>query len=238
MSRFIRYAVALCLLSLSILRAGAESGTVAVRDPLESADGLTLVNVRAEPVTHRGQRGLRVISADPGLRVAEAQSAPRELLAIANGSRFHNGTIEVELAGAPTAGEPGMARGFVGVAFRVQTGETPRYDCFYIRPANGRAEDQERRNHSAQYISHPEYTWSRLRQETPSRYEVYVDLVPDEWTKVRIVVQGTEARLYVHDAAQPALIVKDLKQGDVSGAVALWLEPSTTAHFRNLRISP
>ena len=54
-----------------------------------------------------------------------------------------------------------------------------------------------------QYISDPDFPWQKLRSETPSRYESYVDLVPGEWTKVRIEVHGTRALLYVHDAAQP-----------------------------------
>ena len=128
-----------------------------------------------------------------------------------------------------------QARGFVGVAFRAAAPKT--YECFYLRPTNGRAEDQERRNHSAQYISHPDYTWFRFRNETPSRYEAYVDLVPGEWTQVKIEVKGTSAKLYVHGNDQPTLIVNDLKRGEVSGGVALWMEASTVAHFRNLKIT-
>jgi len=38
---------------------------------------------------------------------------------------------------------------------------------------------------------------------------------------------------------QPTLIVNDVKSGaDASGGVALWLEPGTVAHFRNLTIKP
>ena len=90
-----------------------------------------------------------------------------------------------------------------------------------------------------QYLSHPEWTWSRLRRETPSRYEAYVDVVPDTWTTIRIEVRGGQARLYVHDAPQPILIVNDVKSGPfATGAVALWIGPGTIAHFRNLVVSP
>jgi hypothetical protein len=90
-----------------------------------------------------------------------------------------------------------------------------------------------------QYISHPAWTWARLRKETPGRYESYVDLAPGTWTKVRIEVRGDKARLYVHDRDQPALIVNDLKSGaSARGAVALWLGAGTVAHFRNLTIKP
>jgi hypothetical protein len=64
-----------------------------------------------------------------------------------------------------------------------------------------------------------------------------VDLEPDAWTKMKIVVTGTKARLFVHDAAQPTLVVNDLKHGDTEGPVALWIGPGTQAHFANLKIS-
>ena len=150
---------------------------------------------------------------------------------------FQNGTIELEVAGEPAHGSSGGARGFVGVAFRLQP-DMKTYDCFNLRPINGRAEDQERRNHSAQYISHPENPWYKLRQETPSKYETYVDLQPATWTEIKIVVEGDKARLYFHGNEQPSLIVSDVKSGvDGRGAVALWSEGSTVAHYANLKIS-
>lgn len=124
----------------------------------------------------------------------------------------------------------------MGIAFRLQ-GDRKTYDAFYLRPTNGRADDQDRRNHAAQYIAHPDWPWDRLRKETPSRYEAYVDLVPEVWTKVKIEVRGDRARL--HDNEQPTLIVNDVKSGpNARGAVALWLGPGTVAHFRNLTVRP
>ena len=207
--------------------------------PLESTSGLRLHNVKAEAVTHTGKRGVRVTISDEGRRQLEANPQARlEQLALVEGANFSEGVIEVELAGVPAADAGVGARGFVGIAFRVQP-DMKTYDAFYIRPTNGRAEDQERRNHAAQYISHPDWPWDRLRRETPSKYESYVDLVPDQWTTLRIEVRGDHARLYVNGAAQPTLIVNDLRMGaGARGAVALWIDPGTVAHFRNLRISP
>ena len=37
-------------------------------------------------------------------------------------------------------------------------------------------------------------------KENPGVYESYTDLVPGEWTHVKIVVDGTKARLYVNRA--------------------------------------
>ena len=79
----------------------------------------------------------------------------------------------------------------------------------------------------------------RLRKETPEKYQAYVDLVPDVWTKIRIEVRGEQARLFVHGQAQPALIVSDVKTGPTGrGAIALWIDVSTDAYFRNLTVRP
>jgi hypothetical protein len=161
-------------------------------------------------------------------------AANGESYAILKGSRFHNGTIEVELAGKPAANAGPGARGFIGIAFRVQGN---RYEYIYLRPTNGRADDQVRRNHSTQYGAQPGFDFDRLRKESPEKYESYVDLEPGVWTKYRIVVDGTKARLFVHGAAQPCLIVDDMKLGDSEGAAALWVGPGTEGYFANLKIT-
>ena len=214
--------------------------------PLESLEGLGLHNVAAEPATLQGRKGLRLTLSEEARRRLESMTPEArtqvqvrlELLASIEGLAFSNGVIEAEIAGAPAPGAGEGARGFVGIAFRLQK-DNQTYDAFYLRPTNGRADDQERRNHATQYISLPEWPWFRLRKETPSRYESYVDLVPGEWTKIKIEVRGSQARLYVRDNEQPTLIVNDVKSGaHGKGAVALWLEPGTVAHFRNLTVGP
>ena len=217
----------------------------AKRYPLIAIDGLSLRNTTVEPVTFKGKRAVRVAVAPDVTRRPEylAGTVEPEAFARIEGLEFSNGIIEAEVAGAPAEGSYPGARGFVGIAFRLQADRdssgSQRYDAFYLRPTNGRAEEQERRNHAVQYISHPEWTWARLRRETPSRYEAYVDLVPDTWTKIRIEVRGAQARLYVHGEPQPVLIVNDVKSGpSATGAVALWIGPGTVAYFRNLVVTP
>ena len=168
---------------------------------LETMDGLKPHKAMAEAVVHKGKKGIRVT----GIAGAVASGSPLLLLPVKD---FENGTIEAEISGEPGAGSGPGARGFVGIAFRVDDG-MDKYDAFYLRPTNGRAEDQVRRNHSAQYISHPAWTWQRLRKEEPEKYESYVDLAPGEWTRVRVEVDGVKARLYVHGGEQPALVVND-----------------------------
>jgi hypothetical protein len=194
-------------------------------------DQLELHNVKADVENYRGRTALRIVD------VGSPDLGDAGRLAIVRSSSFQNGTIEIDLAGdtAPDAA-PGF-RGFVGLAFRVSSNPV-HFECFYLRPKNGRSEDQLQRNHSAQYISLPGYPWEKLRSENPGQYESYVDLVPGQWTHVRIQVAGTTARLYVNGSDQPTLIVNDMKQPVSAGAIALWVGPGTIAHFSNLKVTP
>ncbi|MFY9727483.1 MAG: family 16 glycoside hydrolase [Bryobacteraceae bacterium] len=205
---------------------------------LDSTKGLQPHKVTVETVTYLSRKAARVmpLPEEDAAWVAARMTGEGGGIVVLPDTTFHDGTIEVDLAGKPRAGAPAEARGFVGVAFRV-TGDASKYECFYIRPTNGRADDQVRRNHSAQYISIPDYEWLRLRKESPGQYESYVDLVPGEWTKIKVKVSGAQARLYVNGSPQPVLVVNDLKLGDSKGAVALWIGGGTEAYFTNLRLS-
>jgi hypothetical protein len=194
-------------------------------------DKLEVHNVKAEPVTYLGRRAVRVTDAGPtGL-----DDAGR--LAVVPGTSFQDGTIVVNLSGDTLPGAPPESRGFVGIAFRIAA-DIAHFECFYLRPKNGRAEDQLQRNHSTQYISIPGFGWQKLRSDHPGKYESYVDLTPGQWTQVKIQVAGSRARLYVDGAEQPTLVVNDLKQPVASGAIALWVGPGTVAHFSDLQVTP
>ena len=196
---------------------------------LDSTERLELINGKAEITAYEGRRALRLLSSP------EHHGTDDVVLAIVSGEDFQNGTIEVELAGSPRRGAPTDDRGFIGIAFRTQE-RGARREVIYIRPTNGRADDQIRRNHSTQYESIPEFPWYRLRKESPGMYESYVDLEAGAWTKMKIVVSGREARLYVNRSDQPSLLVNDLRLGETHGQVALWAYWSTDAYFSNLRI--
>lgn len=202
--------------------------------PLNDFKAMQLRNVKAERVTYKGRKALRVTD-------AAASNVPDGIqLVLLNKTEFQDGVIEIELTGEPITTAGGSARGFVGVAFRVNLDaakDTAKYECFYVRPTNGRADDQVRRNHSTQYISYPDFPWFRLRKEFPEKYESYVDVVPGEWTKMKIEVRGDKALLYVNHAPQAVLVVNDLKQGQGRGQIALWVGAGTVAHFSNLRVS-
>src|SRR5688572_1758834 len=161
--------VACALAAVVMLSGGGIASAQPVRHALESATGIRPHNVTAEPATLAGKRGLRV-AVSPRAGMTPEELAQLETLAVVEGTDFESGVIEAEIAGAPAPGAGEGARGFVGLAFRLQE-DMKRYDAFYLRPTNGRADDQERRNHATQYVSHPEWPWYRLRKETPGRYE-------------------------------------------------------------------
>jgi hypothetical protein len=191
----------------------------------QTAAQLTPHNVKVESLEYKGKRAIKLVE--------NGDVGNGEAYAIVNGATFHNGEIEVELAGQPAGGAAAAARGFIGIAFRMKDGA---FEYIYLRPTNGRADDQVRRNHSVQYSEHPDFSFAVSRAQAPEKYESYADLEPGVWTRYRITVEGSRARLYVHGAAQPCLVVDDLKLGDSAGGVALWIGPGTEGYFTGLQI--
>jgi hypothetical protein len=196
--------------------------------PAQTAAELTAHRVTITDTDYMGKRGVKIME-DGNVPNAQAWAEVK-------GVKFHNGEIEVELAGKPATGgaAAGGARGFIGIAFRMQDG---KYEYIYLRPTNGRADDQVRRNHSVQYSEYPDFDYAESRKQAPEKYESYADLAPGVWTKYRITVEGTKARLYVNGAEQPCLIVNDLKLGDSTGPVALWIGPGTEGYFSGLKVT-
>jgi len=219
----VRIAGACALLAL-VTRFGAILAAPVAAQSVGQLDGK---NVSIAQTNFKGRSAVQVIAAPDALNAAS--------YAVVKSVSFLNGTIEVDLAGQPAAGAGGGARGFIGIAFRLQGNGA--YEYIYLRPTNGRADDQVRRNHSTQYSSHPDFDFARSRQEAPEKYESYVDLEPGVWTKYRIEIEGRKARLYVHGAEQPCLIVNDMKLEPRAGGVALWVGPGTEGYFSNLKIT-
>lgn len=150
---------------------------------------------------------------------------------------FKDGTIEVTVLSKLLPNAPDWARGFIGVAFRINT-DNSKFESIYIRPSNGRANDQVRRNHSTQYFSYPNHTFADLRKTDPEKYESYADMGLNEWIKMKIVVKGEHAELFVNNSMQPCLVVNDLKYGaDMSGSIGLWVGNGTEGYFSDFKIA-
>jgi len=98
--------------------------------PLDSSSEMQLRNVKTEQVTYKGRKALRVTDAAP------ANVADGIQLVILNKTEFQDGVIEIELTGEPAPNAGSGARGFVGVAFRVNLDaakDAAKYECFYLR---------------------------------------------------------------------------------------------------------
>jgi len=141
---------------------------------------------------------------------------------------FEKGTIEVELLGENAPG-----RSFIGIAFNIQDEET--YEVIYFRPFNFVAEEQSRKSHMVQYISHPEYTWRKLREERTGEFEneISVSPDPDDWFKATIKVSEKQVKVYVNKSSEPVLKIDRLSETK-SKKIGLWTGHNSSGRFRNL----
>jgi non-heme chloroperoxidase len=170
--------------------------------------------------TVEGRRALR-ISDGPGIGMVWL-----------DGYDLGDGVIDVDLLGRsePDGGS------FVGVAFRVADAGT--HDAVFFRPFNFRAADSARHAHAVQYVSHPTWTWNRLRTERPGQYEKPLAPGPDgdAWFHARIVLDGRRVSTYVNGAREPSLVV-DALSDRAHGSIGLWVGNGSGGSFANLRVT-
>jgi hypothetical protein len=198
--------------------------------------GFRLSGVSLQETTFQGDRALEMRMPSSAYQdPTKEQLTDRDFMAWLPVD-FHDGTIDVDVASVLAPDAPSYARGFVGVAMRIDAAK--RFESIYLRPTNSVADDQVRRNHTIQYFAYPDHVFGRLRKESPEAYESYADIAPGRWIHMRITVEGQRARLYLDKLAQPAIVVNDMKLGpDQRGGVGIWLETGTVAYFRNLRVT-
>ncbi len=147
-----------------------------------------------------------------------------------------NGSVEVKVLSKIQENNPfPAARGFIGIAYRIDQANK-HFDAIYLRPSNGRADDQLRRNHSVQYFSYPDFGFNRLRKEANGLYETYANIGLDEWITMRIEFQNKKARLYLNQQEQPAFLVNEMLGSSKTGSIGLWVEIGTVGYFRDLKI--
>lgn len=168
-----------------------------------------------ETIEYKGEKALRIIGA-PGERIAYLKDF-----------EFLDGVIELDIAAIPY---------YTGLVFRVRSGHV--YEGIYFRPQNSRHEDPVRRGHTVQYISNPMHTWYYLREIAPEKYEAAVDIPPEEWFHVKVVVAGSKAEVFVNGAESPCLVVADLKHGISQGSVGVWCGNTSAGTFANLTVTP
>ena len=163
----------------------------------------------------------------PAIRLSKAFG---EGLAWINGVEFSNGTIEFDVRG-----EDVKQHSFVGIAFHGQNDTT--YDAVYLRPFHFRAQDSVSQYRMIQYISLPEYTWRKLRAESPGKFEnkIASDLDPNGWVHMRVVVKDDTVAVYVNENPSPCLVVQKVT-GVHSGRIGFYVADTSGGDFANLSV--
>lgn len=144
---------------------------------------------------------------------------------------FSQGVIEIDLRGQDV-----FQKSFLGIAFHGVNDST--YEAIYFRPFNFHAKDSIRKIHAVQYISHPLYTWRKLREERNGCYEKPLINPPDpnRWFRARIEISNDQVRVFVNDDTDPSLTVEKLSTVS-SGKIGLWVGDGSGGDFSNLIIS-
>jgi hypothetical protein len=216
------FGVAVCALFLFYSGVLAAQGSAEIQDLSKIASG------GGWKIYNRGTTAIED-GARKAIRLDERQGDGVVLL---QGSRFGDGTIELDVRGKDV-----FQQSFVGVAFHAA--DEKGYDAIYFRPFNFKNPDPVRSNHAVQYISHPEYTWQKLRTDKPEQYEKPVRPVPDpnSWFHVRVTIAFPKISVYVEGSSEPCLVVDKLGTRR-EGMVGLMVGNGSGGDFANLRIVP
>jgi hypothetical protein len=142
-------------------------------------------------------------------------------LFLARDVEFRDGTIEADVAFA--------ANGvFFGVVFRAESSD--QYEVIFFRPgASGTTQ-------AIQYT--PGLLGANVWQlYTGPGYTAAAEIPREKWFHVRIVARGPEARLFLDGAAEPALVVPELRLRNGRGSIGFWGHMGD-AYFADLRYTP
>jgi hypothetical protein len=216
---------------------GASASAVEVK--LGSPDDVTLHDVTAQAVTYQGREALKVELTDTlQQRILQGQGSNNPAFALLP-IDFQNGVIEIDLAGEVNGKGAPDARAFVGIAFHIPA-DKGTYEAVYLRMTNGRlmkpTPTEPRIYRAIQYTAHPDFHWPVSREKFPGKYEKGANIAPKMWIRFRLEISGSELKAFINDEKDPALTVGDLKFGNSTGKIGLWVDDGTAGYFSNLRI--
>jgi hypothetical protein len=143
---------------------------------------------------------------------------------------FKNGTIKIKMRGKDV-----LQRSFIGVAFHGMNDST--YDAVYCRPFNFFTKDSVRKIHAIQYISHPIFTWKKLREERNGLFEKAIANPPNpnDWFMMTIVVNKKSIKAFINQDMKPALVVSKLNER-TSGKIGIFVGDGAGGDFENILI--
>jgi hypothetical protein len=194
--------------------------------PVMGQQGVDLAMALQDQKIGAVNRTISLYENDPG--AVEMNAAAGDGLSVLQDISFETGSIEVDLKGENSPG-----RSFIGIAFNVVDKDT--FEAIYFRPFNFVATQALNRSHMVQYICHPDYTWSRLREERTGEFENEITGPPDPdgWFTAIIKVSEKSVSVFLKDRTQPVLEVERLAPG-TSDRIALWVGNGSSGRFRNL----
>lgn len=143
---------------------------------------------------------------------------------------FKNGTVRIVMRGRNE-----FQRSFIGIAFHGLNDSV--YEAVYCRPFNFLSVDSVRRIRSIQYISHPLFTWQKLREEQSSVFEKEVinPPDPDDWFSMTLVIRDKIIKAYINDNEIPSLTVGKLN--DISsGKIGVFVADNSGGDFESIDI--
>jgi hypothetical protein len=146
---------------------------------------------------------------------------------------MEDGLIEVDLCGDLRPDAPDYARGFIGLAYRVQA-DLSAYESIYLRPTNGPAAPP-RATRAVQYYAYPDHPFDVLRETEPDRYEAAADIAPGRWSRLSVALQGKRFTAHVDGVL---VLQGEGKLPERPGRVGLWVDIGTEGLFANLTLQP
>jgi sugar lactone lactonase YvrE len=134
---------------------------------------------------------------------------------------FVNGIIEYDLA-------VDGSRGYPGITFRTTSQQA--YENFYVRP------------HASGLSDALQYTpvfggvagWQLYSGDG---FTAAAEIPRNEWIHLKLEIKGKQARLFINDGQQPALVIHDLKHDVAPGPVGIRSTRNPAACFANFRVT-
>ncbi len=141
--------------------------------------------------------------------------------ALVKNVELQDGIIEVDIA-------PNFRPSFAGICFRAQSAED--FDLVYLRTHKSKIAD------AVQYTPHLNGLAAWQLYYANNEYQSRAEFKEADWNRLKIVVKGNQAEIYLNDSTRPTLVVKELRREAQKGMIGLWALNGN--HFANFRYTP
>jgi hypothetical protein len=215
MTKTTRIVLILCIISNSLFAQKNQSFNLF---DLEKQGKLIVINRNIEAIDEQGKKFVRLSeSTMEGILWLPIQD-------------FGNGIIEVEMRGKDV-----LQRSFIGLVFHGQNDTT--FDAVYCRPFNFFAKDSVRKIHAIQYISHPDFTWKKLRETRNGEFEKEIVSPPDPngWFTMKLIIKNRSVQAFINQAERPSLVVEKLTDVQ-NGKLGIFVGDGSGGDFRRISI--